>query len=68
MTDYDIVAEYAKKIDISFTRGDIDEILAEAKTYGTTDLRYAVWDYLDEYEGISHTRDPDLFPNGDDDN
>ena len=67
MNNYDIIEDYAKQINISFTRGDIEDILHEAKRTGTTDLRYAVWDFLDEYEGISRTLDLDLFPNGDND-
>lgn len=65
--DYQTVEQYAKKIDIAFTRGDIEEILERAQQDGITDLRWAVWDWLDEFEGISHTRDLELFPHGDDD-
>jgi hypothetical protein len=25
------------------------------------DYKTAVWDYLDAYEGISHSRDPEFF-------
>lgn len=67
MEDYDIIVDYAKQIGIAFTRGDIEEILAEARENNTTDLRYAVWDFLDWNEGISHTRDLEFWPNGDDD-
>lgn len=66
--DYDDVVEYASKIGISFTRGDVEEILQWARDDKQTDIRWTVWEYLDEYEGISHTRDLELFPNGDDDN
>lgn len=66
--DYDDIAAYANKIGIAFTRGDIEDILQRANEDRHTDHRLTVWDYLDEYEGISHTCDPDLFPNGDDDN
>ena len=65
--DYDDIVAYASKIGISFTRGDVEDILQRAREDMETDHRWAVWDYLDEYEGISHTADPDLFPNGDDD-
>tara|TARA_R110000868_G_scaffold199183_7_gene445762 strand:- start:1750 stop:1959 length:210 start_codon:yes stop_codon:yes gene_type:complete len=68
MDDHEFIREYAKKIGITFQQRDIEEILEFAKLDNETDLRWSVWDYLDEYEGISHTRDLDLFPNGDDDN
>jgi hypothetical protein len=63
---YEYIMQYAKKIGIAFTRGDIEDILERASEDNVTDLRLAVWDYLDEYEGISHTADRDLFPDGDD--
>lgn len=66
MSQYDFVVQYAKKIGIAFTRGDIEEILRWAQEDKQTDLRWTVWDYLDEFEGISHSRDLELFPNGDD--
>jgi len=67
MDDHKFILEYAKKIGITFQQRDVEEILEFAKLDNETDLRWSVWDYLDEYEGISHTRDLDLFPNGDDD-
>ena len=67
MTDYQTIEAYAKKINIAFTCGDIEEIIQRAQQDGITDLRYAVWDWLDEFEGISHTHDLELFPCGDDD-
>ena len=65
---YDDVMAYASKIGIAFTRGDIEEILEWAHDDQQTDVRYTVWEYLDMYEGISHTRDLEFFPNGDDEN
>lgn len=67
MTDYEFIQEYAKKIGISFQQRDVDEILEFAKLDNETDLRWSVWNFLDEYEGISHTRDLELFPEGDND-
>jgi hypothetical protein len=64
---YDDIVAYASKIGIAFTRGDVEDIMQRADEDRHTDHRLAVWDYLDEYEGISHTRDLELFPNGDDD-
>lgn len=58
---YDDVVAYAKKINITFTRDDIELILEWAQADKETDVRYPVWEYLDTYEGISHTRDPEFF-------
>jgi len=58
---YDDVMAYASKIGIAFTRGDVEQILEWAREDKETDIRYTVWEYLDEYEGISHTRDPEFF-------
>lgn len=67
MITYDDVVAYANKIGISFTRGDVEEILEWAHDDKQTDVRWTVWEYLDMYEGISHTRDLEFWPNGDDD-
>lgn len=58
---YDDVTAYASKIGIAFTRGDVELILSWAQEDLETDVRYPVWEYLDMYEGISHTRDPEFF-------
>lgn len=58
---YDDVVAYAKKINISFTRGDVELILEWAQEDKQDDVRYPVWEYLDTYEGISHVRDPEFF-------
>jgi hypothetical protein len=66
MTHDDIVA-YAKQIDIALTRGDVEEMLEYADEWEIVDTKALVWEFLDTYEGISHTRDPEFFPNGGDD-
>jgi hypothetical protein len=66
MTHDDIVA-YAKQIDIALTRGDVEEMLEYADEWEIVDTKTLVWEFLDTYEGISHTRDPEFSPNGGDD-
>lgn len=61
MITYDDVVAYASKIGIAFTRGDVEEILQWAQEDKETDVRYPVWEWLDTFEGISHTRDPEFF-------
>jgi hypothetical protein len=62
------VLDYAEKLGIDFDPADVDEILEWAHDDQQTDVRRTVWEYLDMYEGISHTRDLEFWPNGDDDN
>ena len=61
MINYNDVVAYAGKLGISLTRGDVELILDWAREDGETDVRFPVWEYLDTYEGISHTRDPEFF-------
>lgn len=64
---YDDIVQYAKQIDIALTRGDVLEIIEYANEWEIVDTKTAVWEFLDQYEGISHTRDLEFWPNGDDD-
>lgn len=58
---YDDITAYASKIGIAFTRGDVEQILRWAREDNQDDLRCTVWEFLDTYEGISHSRDPDFW-------
>lgn len=60
---YDDIVAYAKQIDIALTRGDVDEMLKYADEWQIVDTKTLVWEFLDTYEGISHTRDPEFFAN-----
>jgi hypothetical protein len=62
---YNDIELYAKKIDIALTKGDIEEMLEYADEWEIVDTKTLVWEFLDAYEGISHTRDPEFFPDGD---
>jgi hypothetical protein len=64
---HDVIA-YADKLGITFTNEDVAQILEWAQHDKETDVRWTVWEFLDSYEGISHTRDLEFWPNGDDDN
>jgi hypothetical protein len=59
----DAIVAYGKHIDIPFTEGDVEEMLAYAKEWEIVDTKTLVWEFLDAYEGISHTRDPEFFKN-----
>ena len=60
---YDDIEQYAKKIDIALTKGDIEEMLEYAGEWEIVDTKTLVWEFLDAYEGICHTRDPEFFAN-----
>jgi hypothetical protein len=64
---YNDIEQYAKKIDIALTRGDIEEMLEYADEWEIVDTKTLVWEFLDAYEGISHTRDPEFFADQDND-
>lgn len=67
MPSRDDVLKYADKLGLTLADEDVAEILEWAQDDAQQDIRWTVWEYLDMYEGISHTRDLELFPNGDDD-
>ena len=60
---FENIEQYAKKIDIAFTKGDIEEMLEYADEWEIVDTKTLVWEFLDAYEGISHDRDPEFFAN-----
>lgn len=57
----DNIVAYGKHIDIAFTESDVDNMLAYAKHWEIADTKTLVWEFLDAYEGISHSRDPEFF-------
>jgi hypothetical protein len=60
---FENIEQYAKKIDIAFTKSDIEEMLEYADKWEIVDTKTLVWEFLDAYEGISHDRDPEFFAN-----
>lgn len=60
MTDGQIL-HYAARLNITLSRADCEEIKEYAREYGIADYRTALWDYLDEFEGIAHSRDADYW-------
>jgi hypothetical protein len=63
MTALEQIAQYTKKLNLTFTIDDCKGLLHHMAEYEITDYKIAVWDYLDAYEGISHSRDPEFFKN-----
>lgn len=60
MTNNDILI-YATRLNVYLTIADCEEIRGRAQADGIKDCRAAVWDYLDEFEGIAHSRDQDYW-------
>ena len=60
MTNDELLA-YAARLDICLTLADCQGIRHHAAEYGLTDYRAALWDYLDAFEGIAHSRDADYW-------
>jgi hypothetical protein len=63
MTEIEQVQQYTKKLNLTFTVDDCKALLRHMDEFEIVDWKTAVWDYLDAYEGISHSRDPVFFKN-----
>jgi hypothetical protein len=61
MTEIEQIAQYTKKLNLTFTIDDCKALLHHMAEFEIVDYKTAVWDYLDAYEGISHSRDPEFF-------
>lgn len=64
---YDDIIKYGKHIDIAFSKEDAQEIIDYADEWEIVDTRTAVWEFLDAYEGICHTRDLEFWGDREDD-
>jgi hypothetical protein len=63
MTEIEQVQQYTKKLNLTFTVDDCKALLLYMDEFEIVDYKTAVWEYLDAYEGISHSRDPEFFKN-----
>lgn len=58
----DQIKDYAiTKLGLTFTIEDGIEVLHHMDEFEIVDIKTGLWDYLDAYEGISHTRDPEYW-------
>lgn len=53
------IQQYTKKLGLTFTMEDCQEVAHEAVAGET--VQDAVWWYLDQYEGVCHSRDPEYW-------
>jgi hypothetical protein len=63
MTEIEQVQQYTKKLNLTFTVDDCNALLLYMDEFEIVDYKTAVWEYLDAYEGICHSRDPEFFKN-----
>ena len=63
----DNIKQYTDKLDLTCDEQACQNILDYANEWEIADTKTAVWEFLDAYEGISHTRDPEFFPSEDND-
>jgi hypothetical protein len=61
MTNIEHIKQYTEKLNLTFTIDDCKALLHHMAEYEIVDYKTAVWDYLDAYEGISHSHDPEFF-------
>lgn len=57
----DDVIKYAETLGVNLQPDDVALILEWAREDQEQDIRFTVWEYLDTYEGISHTRDLEFW-------
>jgi len=55
------VKHYTEKLGLTFSAEDCVQVIELAKIYNVKDYKMAVWDYLDEFEGICHSLDPEYW-------
>jgi len=55
------IKQYTDYLGLTCDQEDCESILAEAIEWGITNTKDAVWAFMDCYEGISHTRDPEYW-------
>jgi hypothetical protein len=65
----DRARDYTKKLGLTCNDETLLEMIGEVEVgldVVDVDIRPYVWDYLDAYEGISHSRDPDYWKDEED--
>jgi len=59
----DQIKDYSKKLNLTMSLDDCIEVLHHMDEFEIVDIKTGLWDYLDAYEGISHSRDPEYWKN-----
>jgi len=55
------IKQYTDSLELTCSTQDCEDILKEAIELGITDVKDAVWTFLDTYEGISHSWDANYW-------
>jgi len=66
MNQLDQIKQYTEKLNLTFTIDDCKALLHHMAEFEIVDYKTAVWDYLDAYEGISHSADPEYWKDEED--
>lgn len=61
MSELENIKQYADKLGLTFTYDDCKELVNYMTEWQIVDYKTAVWEYLDTYEGICHSRDKEFF-------
>ena len=55
------IKQYTDKLDLTCDEKSCQDILDYANEWEIADTKTAVWEFLDAYEGICHSRDPEFW-------
>jgi hypothetical protein len=58
---FESVEEYTKWLGLTCTKEDCQAIVDYSNEFEIADTKTAVWEFLDQFEGICHSRDPEFF-------
>jgi predicted YcjX-like family ATPase len=59
----DQIKDYSKTLNLTMTLDDCIEVLNHMDEFEIVDMKTGLWDYLDAYEGVCHSRDSEFFKN-----
>jgi len=65
--DVEQIKQYTDKLGLTCNEQACKDILDYANEFQIADLKTAVWEFLDTFEGIAHSRDPEYWEGEDDD-
>ena len=57
----DRIKEYGEELGLTLTLEDAKEVIEHMDEFEIVDIKTGLWDFLDAYEGISHSRDPEFW-------
>ena len=61
MITLQLIKDYTKYLNLTCDDEACQDILDFGNAIGATDYKDAVWEFLDEFEGIAHSADPEYW-------